>query len=152
MNDNFEKRLQKMTPREIPSAWREKILDSARRDAPSAASPAKSREFLRHLVKPSPASDFLFKLWCELVWPKPVAWAGVAAAWVLILVLKISTQDASQLVAQKSSASPEAIAEVRQQKRFFAELVGIAERPATASAGPVLSRPRSERRPKIQMG
>jgi hypothetical protein len=95
------------------------------------------------------STNILFKLWRELIWPKPVAWSGVAAAWGLILVLKLSTQDASHM-AQKSSAAPAAIAEVRQQKLFFAELVGIAERPAAAN--PVLPRPRSERRPKIQMG
>jgi predicted PhzF superfamily epimerase YddE/YHI9 len=98
------------------------------------------------------STNTLLKLWRELIWPKPIAWTGVAAAWGLILLLKLSTQDASHVVAQKSSTSPEAIAEVRQQKRFFAELVGIAERPAAASASPVLPRPRSERRPKLPMG
>ena len=103
-------------------------------------------------VEQGASTNILLRLWRELIWPKPIAWAGIAAAWGLILVLKLSTQDASRVVTQKSSASPEAIAEVRQQKRFFAELVGIAERPAAASANPVLPRPRSERRPKLQMG
>jgi len=97
-------------------------------------------------------TEILHKSWRQLIWPKPQAWAGVAALWVLIFALKLSTHEASQVVTRKSSVSPEAIAEVRQQKLFFAELVGIAERPATVSANPVLPRPRSERRPKLQTG
>ena len=112
------------------------------------------REVVFQLDKKAIAREpsFLFKLWREIILPKPVAWTGVAAAWGLILVLKLSTQDASHVVTQKPSASPEAIAEVREQKRFFAELIGIAERPAAASANPVLPRPRSERRLRIQLG
>lgn len=115
-------------------------------------------DVVSQLTKTTPAAEqgattnTLLKLWRQLIWPKPAAWAGVAAAWGLIVCLKLSTQDASHAVTQKSSASAEAIAEVRQQKRFFAELIGIAERPATVSANPVLPRPRSERRPKLQMG
>lgn len=92
----------------------------------------------------------LSKLWRELIWPKPQAWASVAALWVLIFALKLSTHEALQVVARKSSVSPEAIAAVRQQKLFFAELVGTVELRATAPTKPVLPRPRSERRHKIR--
>jgi len=137
------------TPREILLQRHQAAdakLDHVRNDVVSQLSKTTAA------TEPGASTIALRKLWRELVWPKPIAWAGVAAAWGLILVLKFSTQDASHVMAQKSSASPEAIAEVRQQKRFFAELVGIAERPAAASANPVLPRPRSERRPKLQMG
>src|SRR6266699_4033003 len=60
--------------------------------------------------------------WRELLLPRPQAWAGLAAVWVLIFALKLTTHDPSHIVASKSSVSPEIIAELQQQKHLFAEL------------------------------
>ena len=84
--------------------------------------------------------------WRELFSPRPQAWAGLAALWVLIFALKLSTHDASHVIGKKSSVSPEVIAEVQQQKRFFAELVGATELRAAEPPKSFLPRPRSERR------
>ena len=72
------------------------------------------------------------------------AWFALAPLWVIILALKLSTQESSPAAASRSSVSPELAREVRQQKVFFAELIGAtdsrdADRPKTFSP-----RPRSE--------
>src|SRR5262245_42251155 len=63
--------------------------------------------------------------WRELILPRPRAWAGLAAMWVVIIALKLSTHDPSRIVADRSSASPEVLAELRQQKHLYIELAGI---------------------------
>ena len=94
---------------------------------------------------------FLLKLWRELVLPKPQAWAAVAAMWVLIIGLKFSTQEIPQVSARKAVASPEVLAEVKQQKRLFAELAGLVETRVTLPTKPT-PRPRSDRQLRILIG
>lgn len=84
--------------------------------------------------------------WRQLIWPGPRAWGALAAVWILIFALKLSTRDETHALARKSTVPPEAIAELRQQRLFFAELIGMRE---TRDAEPPKSfapRPRSERR------
>lgn len=89
-------------------------------------------------------------LWLELILPKPQAWVGVAALWVLILALKVSTHDATHALAgSKASVSPAVMAEVRQQKLLFAELAGLPQLPDVKPSKPLLPRPRSARRSEI---
>ena len=77
--------------------------------------------------------------------PKPAVWAPLAAVWILILVLRLSTQDSPRVNAANVPISAEVIAEVREQKRFYADLIGVAElRAATPPKLPFI-RPRSER-------
>ena len=87
--------------------------------------------------------------WRELILPRPQAWAGLAAVWVLILALKLSTHDPSHVVTSKSSVPPEVIAELRQQKHLFAELAGIPQLPDVQPSKPFPPRPRSARRCEI---
>lgn len=61
MND-FEQELQRQPFREAPKAWRAEILA---RSAPSA------RE----------AAPWTWRDW---FWPSPIAWAGLAASWLLL--------------------------------------------------------------------
>ena len=71
-SDPLEQRLGGQPFRALPPAWREEILATA-----EAARPRRSTVHQNH----APA------WWRALLWPRPVAWAGVAAAWVAILAL-----------------------------------------------------------------
>ncbi len=67
MDDEFTARLQAQPPAELPAHWRTEILAAAtNRTAPSGGIGA----------------------W---LWPHPLAYAGLAAAWVLILVMRLAT-------------------------------------------------------------
>jgi len=94
----------------------------------------------------------MLKLWRELVLPRPQAWAAVAAMWVVICALKLSTPEATNVVVQKSSASPEVLAEVRQQKLLFAELVGVVKPQVATPTKATPPQPRSDRRLRIPIG
>ena len=52
---------------------------------------------------------------------------ALAAIWIVICALKLATHDEVQVAAVKSPVSRDVMAEVRQQKRFFAELAGLRE-------------------------
>jgi hypothetical protein len=87
--------------------------------------------------------------WRELILPRPQAWAAVAALWILIFALKLSTQDPSPVAAKKTSLSPEVFAELKEQKAFFGELAGL---PPLSEAKPpkeLPPRPRSARNPEF---
>jgi len=83
--------------------------------------------------------------WRELILPRPQAWAALAAVWVMILALKLSTHVPSHIVAGKSSMPPEVIAELQQQKHLYTELAGIPQLSDVKSSKPSLPRPRSAR-------
>jgi hypothetical protein len=82
----------------------------------------------------------------ELFRLRPQTWAGLAAVWILIFALKISTHDGSHVVATKSSISPEVLAEVRQQKLLFFELADLRDARNAEPPKPFFLRPRSELR------
>jgi hypothetical protein len=135
------------TPREILLARHEAAkvkLDKIRRAAISEVNHEGSKEqsFVAGLLGCSQ------NFWRELILPKPRAWAGVAALWTLICILRLLTPDHSPVVAQKTSVSPEVVAELKQQKAFFGELAGLPplpdEKPSKASP----PRPRSARNPE----
>jgi hypothetical protein len=77
---------------------------------------------------------------------KPQALAGLAAVWVMILALKLSTPDGYQVVVKKAALTQEAIAELRQQRLFFFELAGLREVSDAEPPKTSVPRPRSERR------
>jgi hypothetical protein len=87
-------------------------------------------------------------LWRELVWPCRRIWAGMAAVWLVILVVNFSMRDDSQTMAMQSPPpSPEMILTFRQQERLLAELIGPNEtRSAAPPPKPFLPQPRSEGR------
>jgi hypothetical protein len=78
-------------------------------------------------------------------WPHPKAWAGLAAVWILIFAVDFSVRDKSPVVAEKAAPpSPEVIAELRQQQRMLAELIGSSQA-READLPRFLPQPRSER-------
>jgi hypothetical protein len=153
------------TPKEILLARHKAVepkLDEIRRDL-LAESFGLRREAERHAAfeqgsrTPKAVSSLRFAtavkiLWRELILPRPRAWATVAALWVVIAALKLSTPEAPHAVAQKSSASPEILAEVRQQKLLFAELVGVAKPQVVTPMKATPPQPRSDRQFRIPIG
>lgn len=84
-------------------------------------------------------------LWERLLGPNPLAWAGLAAAWLMLLAVNRSgdaaTRDTSATT-RASQPSEAAVAEiVRERRREMAELLNLDE-PQTAPT------PRSELHPK----
>jgi hypothetical protein len=134
-SDDFEKRLQRQPLRQLPSEWREQILQSAE-------PPRHSSSVIRH----SFFSTLNSKL-STVLWPHPKAWAGLAAAWVMIVAAHFASSDSSLKVARKAEpTSPEVLVILQQQQHLLAELIGStmpreADRPKRNTA-----QPRSERR------
>ena len=81
-----------------------------------------------------------------------IAWAGLATAWLVIVVLNVASSDAPQVNVTVASASakrsPEMLQALREQRRLFAELVGSLASPE-AEAPRFVPRPRSERQPQL---
>jgi hypothetical protein len=132
------------TPREILLERHQKAdekLDAIRKTVMATA--------LSHETQNANRESFLSSLnhqLSTLLCLRSRAWLALAPLWIIIFALKLSTHDASHFPAGKSSVSPAITAEVRQQKVFFAELIGVvdshdADRPKTFSP-----RPRSELR------
>jgi hypothetical protein len=63
----------------------------------------------------------LQKLWLELIWPSRRAWAGLAAAWVMLAAVYLSTQRPGDDKAQPMN--PEIIAAWMQQQQLLAALL-----------------------------
>ena len=133
MNDDFEKQTQRQPLRKIPGEWRAEILAAATRQNSRGASRASFLATLNHQLS-------------TIFWPHPKAWAGLAMIWILILTVNFSMRDKTPVVAEKvTPPSPEAVAELRQQRLLFAELIGSAETQVADRQKLFLPRPRSER-------
>jgi hypothetical protein len=130
--DQFEQRLRRQPLRQVPADWREEILAAAASYHPL---PAERRSFLSTLN--SQLSTIL--------WPHPVAWAGLAAVWIFIFTVDFSTRENTPAVADKYlPPTAEVIVEVRQQQRLLAEMMGSSQK-GEAEAAKMLPLPRSER-------
>jgi hypothetical protein len=139
MNDGtepFERRLSRQPPREIPTRWRAEILSAAHAAGPrpSALDP-----------RPSLLSTLISQLSTALR-PHPQAWAGLAAAWVLIFTLQLASRDPTEVGARNTPPpSPEMLTVLRQQKLLLAELVERPEPHAAERPKALPLRPRSDR-------
>ena len=137
MNEHeFEQRLRDQPMRRIPSQWRSDILAAAQTARPS------------HQAAPSSILHFL----SSILWPSPYAWGGLAAAWVLIVLVNSSANCESGLVAAKSAPpSPQIMEAVREQQKMLAELIGQPEAPPAVidRPQPRTIQPRSDRRTAI---
>jgi hypothetical protein len=134
--ENFEQRLQRQSLRQVPREWRAEILAAAR-DVQTARHPSPvTRHSLLSIINHQLST---------LLWPHPKAWAGLAAVWILIFSMDFSTRDTTRVVAERAAPpSPEVVAELKQQQRMLAELIG-ASQVRDAEMPRFLPLPRSER-------
>ena len=121
MNDEmeqFERRVQAQPIKKIPAGWRAEILAVAQK-----------AETARCDVRGQRSALSLPGWLSSLFWPHPKAWAGLAAVWVCILLLNFSNRDRPHIIAEKTSSAPppEMVAELKQQRLMFAELIGATE-------------------------
>jgi hypothetical protein len=141
--DDFEKRLQRQPLRQIPPEWRGEILEAAR-----AASPRLPTLDPRQTGWLSTLNQQL----SAILWPNPKAWAGLMAVWIVILTLHFAVREEPESVAKKMTPpSPEVIAALKEQGRFFAELIGSSEASDADSPKPATLQPHSERRREAKM-
>jgi hypothetical protein len=76
----------------------------------------------------------------------------LAAVWVVILGINLTTRDASQEVAERASpVSPQVFLAFQEQERLLTELIGPRETPVAERPKPVVPQPRSERRKGMMM-
>ena len=135
MNE-FEQRLQRQPLREIPGEWRADIL--------AAVQGAQASRHPSPVTCDSWLSTINHQL-STIFWPHPKAWAGLAAVWIFIFVVNFSMRDPSPRITEKSAPpSPEVVAELRQQKLLFAELIGPVETHFADRQKSFQPRPRSE--------
>jgi len=142
--DDFENQLQRQPLRPVPTEWRAEILreakDSAAADARRLKSESTPCEEDQSLLTPAPAI-----WWREWLWPSPKAWAGLAAAWVVIAILNVTNAPSrAEMVKQEApKPSPELETTLAAQRRELARLLDNFSEPAsTPKAGP--PGPRSE--------
>jgi hypothetical protein len=136
MNDDFERQIQRQPLRQISGEWRAEILREGRRAAVSEIRDADTASF--------PKWNWRTAL-TEIFWPNQKAWAALAAVWIFIFALNFSIRDKMPMVAEKvSPPSPEVVAELRQQKLLFAQLIGSSDA-REAEPPRFFPRPRTER-------
>jgi hypothetical protein len=147
--DDFEKRLQRQPLRQVPGEWRDEILSAARQ----TSSPHHASRITHHVP---PSLSLLSTLNSQLsivLWPHPTAWAGLAAVWLVILGINLTTRDVSQSVAKHAApVSPQLIMAFQEQERLLSELIGPRETPAAERPKPGPARPRSEGRRALLIG
>jgi hypothetical protein len=141
--DQFEDRLRRQPLRSVPPAWRGEILAAARAAATS------------HPEAPAASRSWFFALrsgLSALLWPHPVAWAGLAAVWLLILGLNFATREPGESEAARQSAppSPQMRELLHQQEQMFADLIGPVEKPHADRPKPAAPQPHSQRREEFQ--
>jgi hypothetical protein len=133
--EDFEKQLERQPLRPVPGAWRTDILKAAH-----AASPAPS--FLSTLNTQLSA----------LLWPCPQAWAGLAAVWLVILVVNYANEDKSEIIAAKSPPpSPQMMMALQEQRKMLAKLIEPYDESPAEPPKPFVPRPRGELRTAVSM-
>lgn len=131
--DDFESQLQRQPLRGLPAEWRGEML-SAAKEAVADDEPG-----------------FWGTLWQELFITPRKAWVGMAAVWLMALILNLSSgaEPATPMAEQPVESTPEAMQMVREQQKLRDELLGVgvaavelspADRPRDGL------KPRSERR------
>jgi hypothetical protein len=140
MNFDFEESLRRQSIRPIPGEWREEILRAAR----------DGRDAARR--RPVGAARLPCFWWREWLWPCPRAWAGLAAAWGIILLLNVTAPEEPPVVGQLASASWQDLAFLRQETEMIAQLAGSEENRPAPPPQPAALKPRGCRRVKPSVG
>jgi len=145
-SDDFEKHLQRQPLRQVPAEWRDQVLSAARQAGRPRLASRAAGNGLRAVL------STLNSRLSTLLWPHPAAWAGLAAAWVVIVGLSFTTRDTERHVARGvSSPSPQVFMAFQEQQRLLNELVGPREIPTAERPKAAPPRPRSERRSALMM-
>ena len=141
--DHFERQLQRVPQRPVPAAWRAEILSAARKERLACDSSGAAH---------ASVLGTLNSLLSKVLWPNPKAWAGLAAVWLVILGINLTTRDGSQAVAKQASPlSPQMFMAFQEQERMLSELIGPREAPVVERPKPTQPRPRSELRHGLLM-
>jgi hypothetical protein len=107
----------------LPMNWR--IVAQVSKPAVSRASKPASRPQSEGLSIWKSALQSLVQRFNSLLWPHPLAWGGLAAIWIFIFAAHVLMEDKTPAMAEKTlPPSPEMLAELRQQERMLAELIG----------------------------
>jgi hypothetical protein len=125
MNSDFEKRMQDLPMREVPRHWKAQIM------AATQLQPA---------------------WWHEWLWPNQRAWAALAVAWGIILLLSAATPGEPGAAGRKASASWQSFAFLQRETEMIAQLSGADEVRRTPPPPPAAPQPRSSRRVKQSVG
>jgi len=127
--DDFEKQLERQPLRTVPADWRAGILQAAKTSVPQSSTIIPQRSVW----------------WRELFWPCPQAWAGLAAAWVVILLIHFSSAERTESVAKTTTPpSPQEMMVLKEQKQMLAKLMEPFDQPAGEPPKPYVPRPKSE--------
>ena len=133
MNDDFEKRLQQLAPRAIPSAWRSEILAAgsvAQASGSAGGFVARIKAYLAALSSPQRA-----------------AWGSLAATWLIIAFMNLIPQENTAVINPTSSLpSSQQLQAVRREKMILlAELAGANRAREMDRPKPLPSKPHSQR-------
>ncbi len=135
--DPFEHRLARQPLKPVPPEWRDEILARAR----DVQSPATFQ----------PSAFNLQPSWLErLFGPNPLAWAGLAAVWLVLFAVNRSASEPAGGASVASLATEPTQAEVaeivRERRREMAELLNLDEPKAALPSRPESPPKRSQRR------
>jgi hypothetical protein len=134
-NDSqFEDRLRRQSPKEVPGEWRKDILREAARAAE-----------VQRVPRTRPLWEWLDLLRGGLL-STPRAWVGLATVWAAILVLNQSGgPDSTSTMAAPISAAQAQMA-LKQKQFLMAELAGRTETREAVQPRAIAPGPRSQRR------
>ena len=152
--DDFEKRLERQPLRQIPGEWREEILSAARQASLAEHAPpvlrsstAEGGRTTQHVSASRSLLSTIHHQLSTLLWPHPTAWAGLAAVWLVILGVNLTTREASTVVSKRAApVSSQSFMAFQEQERLLSELIGTSETPVAERTKASPPRPRSERR------
>jgi hypothetical protein len=143
--DDFEQHLQHQPLRQVPAQWRGEILSAIRQAA--ARDPV--TRHTPHAPRGRSALSTLNHQLSTLLWPSPVAWAGLAAVWLVILAFNFGAGAASVPMAKgHPQLAPQFFLGFQEQERLLAELIGPRETPSAEPPRRVTPKPRSEATPQ----
>jgi hypothetical protein len=147
--DEFEKHLQSRPLGQVPAQWRQEILFATRQAVRAEHAPCTT-----HHARVSPTGLSAIGNWLSAVlWPRPVAWAALAAVWLVILGLNLATNTGSpRLVQGATPPSPQLFMAFQEQQRLLSELLGPQETPVAEPPKPAPPRPRSDLRRTLLIG